>query len=102
MDLQALLTASTDPALQRGDLIVLLHLHTHLDVIQYRRLKQTWLSRQTHLAQATVSRALGRLIARGYVAARPAQGTRRSLEYRLMICPLPTTPVAMVPIDAAG
>lgn len=91
----AVLTASTDPKLQLGgDLVVLLHLYVHLDVFEYRRLKQCWLRRQTHMARGTVSKALGRLAARGYVVMRPVEGARRSLEYRLTICPFPTAPVA--------
>ena len=86
----SLVAASTDPEF-RGHLWalpVLIQLHTHLDVAQYRRVKQRWLARRLGISQPEVSRSLKRLRDRGYLE-RNAAGL-----YRATLSPLPVQPAA--------
>ena len=79
-----LLMATVDPRLHPRDVHILIHLHTFLDVGQWRLLKQSWLSHRLKISQPEVCRGLRRLRDRGYIE----RSERRT--YRATLSPLPT------------
>lgn len=87
---KALLTAATDPELESRDLAVYVFLHAQLDYLSYRRLKQTWLTRQLRMSRTRLSHSISKLLERGYLELDPEQqrGRRGALSsYRIPFSP---------------
>lgn len=85
------LSATTDPELHARDVHLLLHLLTHLDVVQYERVKQAWLAKRLGISQPEVCRAMRRLRLRGYIERDPQMGADGGCgRYRVRLSPFPS------------
>lgn len=85
---EALLTAAIDPELRPRDLSVYVFRHAHLDDIEYRPVKQTWLARVMHWDRPNLTNALHRLVDLGYLELSPEGGGRGAPAcYRIPLSP---------------
>jgi predicted transcriptional regulator len=83
----AVLTAALDRRLRGDDLTLYLFLCTQLDVMQYRAVKHSWLSRRLVRRRTSVQRSLARLMTFGYVERGPY--AEKLATYRLVANPPP-------------
>ena len=88
---KAFLTAALDPDLRPGELRLYIFLHFHLDYVDFRPIKQTWLTRHFHQTRESLSRAINRLCERGYLDRR--ERTRRGHVHLYRI------PFSLPPVD---
>jgi hypothetical protein len=76
-----------DPELRPRDLAVYVFLHAQLDYLTYRIIKIRWLSRVMRLDKTYLSRAIHRLVERGYLEPMGSTGSGAPSHYRIPYSP---------------
>lgn len=84
---KAVLDAIIDPELTPDDANVFTFLHYHLTYDTYRPIKQTWLRRTMRRSRESISRALTRLVAQGYLERKRERGSGLVAYYRIPVSP---------------